>query len=300
MKYLQKQLLQKLIALRPEILDVTDLTHRRHLLSNAFTTVSDNYKGSIAINFNHHIDRILAASDYNIDNLISFLKETIDSPFDDLTMNDGEGDNFDNRFGTETNLIYEQLEMPEEISEDRMKLSSRFHPTPIRTFRYILNTLKGHIVDFDHWTFIDIGSGLGRNLLLAAEHSFKRIIGIEISPFLHNKAVANIENYNQKAERRCNIEVLCMNALDYNFPETDTILYFWEPFREITVMEKLMRILEKISGKYRNRFILIFLGHCYLDTIPSLRFQKMDLRLDPQPSTSGKLFAISFYVSCHV
>lgn len=47
-------------------------------------------------------------------------------------------------------------------------------------------------------TFIDIGCGEGRVLLMAAEHGFRKIIGIDLAADLCLTARGNVERY-----RRC-------------------------------------------------------------------------------------------------
>jgi predicted RNA methylase len=42
-------------------------------------------------------------------------------------------------------------------------------------------------------TFVDIGSGKGRALIIAAEYAFKRIIGVEYSPSLATICRRNLE-----------------------------------------------------------------------------------------------------------
>jgi hypothetical protein len=47
------------------------------------------------------------------------------------------------------------------------------------------------------FTFIDLGSGKGRVLLMAAAYGFKRIIGVEFMPELHRVAEENIRKYTE-------------------------------------------------------------------------------------------------------
>ena len=46
---------------------------------------------------------------------------------------------------------------------------------------------------YEGFTFVDLGSGKGRVLLLAALRPFRRVIGVEISASLHTRAQANVE-----------------------------------------------------------------------------------------------------------
>lgn len=48
--------------------------------------------------------------------------------------------------------------------------------------RQILDRLP---LDFEEYTFIDLGSGKGRALLIASEYPFRAVVGVELSPKLH-------------------------------------------------------------------------------------------------------------------
>ncbi len=297
MKFLQRKLLAQLETLRDEIVHIDEPSSRKEKLLAAFATVESGFDGGIATNFREHVDQILAAAGYDIDNLISFLQRSIDLPFDLATLEDKNAAVFDTQYGTETNLIFEQLELPEEVSLERMKYSSRFHPTPVKVFRRALNILQAHIPCFDQWILIDIGSGLGRNLLLANEYPFKRIIGIEISAFLCGKAIENIERYNQRTTHPCLAEVVCRNVLEYDFPENDTILYFWEPFKENIIMEQLLQVLDQKAKEHKTRFILVFMGNCYVEAIASSSFLPIEITFEPEITETGKLVRLTFFAN---
>jgi len=51
--------------------------------------------------------------------------------------------------------------------------------------------------DYSDYAFIDLGSGKGRMLFLAAEHPFLRITGVEFAVELHQRTLRNIERYNR-------------------------------------------------------------------------------------------------------
>lgn len=66
----------------------------------------------------------------------------------------------------------------------RDRLLGRFHspyqPTEPALFKEMLESLN---IDFQEFTFIDIGSGKGRALLMAADYPFRHILGVELLPF---------------------------------------------------------------------------------------------------------------------
>jgi SAM-dependent methyltransferase len=99
------------------------------------------------------------------------------------------------------------------------------------------------------YTFLDIGSGKGRGLLVASEYHFKKVIGIELNPTLATIARQNVAAWNaahaadSTAPVLAPIEVLEQDALDYDFPRTPTLLFLFHPF-EAPVLQQLLKNIE--------------------------------------------------------
>jgi SAM-dependent methyltransferase len=116
-------------------------------------------------------------------------------------------------------------------------LNSPYQPIPAEEFRAIMDSLA---VDFRQFTFIDIGSGKGRALLLATEYGFRRIIGIELLPELDRVARENV----QKLRVKANIELVCADATEFSFPVEPTVVFFFNPLPESS-LRRLVRNIEE-------------------------------------------------------
>ena len=106
------------------------------------------------------------------------------------------------------------------------------------------NVVPAALQDF---TFIDLGSGKGRVLLMACEHPFKRIIGMEFLPELNRVAQKNIAEYSSDRQQCRQIESICMDARNFQFPDDPLVVYLFNPFSESTfaqVLENLRRSIE--------------------------------------------------------
>src|SRR5271166_6630819 len=68
-------------------------------------------------------------------------------------------------------------------------LNSPYQPTDPALFHEMLESLN---IDCREFVFVDIGSGKGRVLLMAADYPFQRVIGVELLPELHRVAQANL------------------------------------------------------------------------------------------------------------
>ncbi len=80
-------------------------------------------------------------------------------------------------------------------------------------------------------TFVDIGSGMGRVVLIASRLPFKQVVGVEISPALHEVARENLATYDRALQRCSDVRLVRADAADYAFPRGELALYLYNPFR---------------------------------------------------------------------
>jgi hypothetical protein len=122
---------------------------------------------------------------------------------------------------------------------------SAYQPTEPALFHEMLAAL--HIA-FEDFTFIDVGSGKGRTLLMASDYPFRRIVGVELLPELNRVAEANLQKYKSEAQRCFQLESCCTDARQYLFPVEPVVLYLSNPLPRAglgQVIDSLERSLEK-------------------------------------------------------
>lgn len=120
---------------------------------------------------------------------------------------------------------------------------SPYQPTDPALFREMLAALA---IDFREFTFVDIGSGKGRTLLLAAEYPFRRIVGVELIAELHRAAEENIAAWRAQSPARlpAAIEALRLDAREFVFPVAPLVLYLFNPLPE-TGLRQVLQNLER-------------------------------------------------------
>jgi hypothetical protein len=110
---------------------------------------------------------------------------------------------------------------------------SPYQPTDPALFREMMAALP---IDFRQFTFIDIGSGKGRTLLMASEYPYRKIVGVELIAELHRAAEENVSGYHDRSDqdvsRQAVIETVCMDASEFVFPETPLVVYLFNPLPE--------------------------------------------------------------------
>jgi len=132
-------------------------------------------------------------------------------------------------------------------------LHSPYQPTDPALFHGLLAELK---IDFRKFVFVDIGSGKGRVLLMAAEYPFRRIIGIELLPALHRIAEENIRKY-KSASRQCfEIEALCDDAREFRFPPDPLVVYLFNPLPEAGLRELLSNLEGSLQQTPRPVYVI--------------------------------------------
>ena len=130
---------------------------------------------------------------------------------------------------------------------------SPYQPTEPSLFHEMLRALE---LDFSQFTFIDVGSGKGRTLLMAADYPFKHIVGVEIFPELHAIAEANIRSYGSARQKCFSIESLCQDARSFIFPGGPLLLYLFNPLPEAGLAIMLNRVEQALSDNWREVYVL--------------------------------------------
>jgi len=114
------------------------------------------------------------------------------------------------------------------------------------------------ISDMSKYTFIDMGSGKGRMLFVAAEYPFQRVLGVEYATELHEQAKANIGKYRHKKQRCQNIASILANAAEFEFPPGNLVVYLFNPFG-LQVMTKMLQNLGQAVRKEQGHIVVLLM-----------------------------------------
>jgi SAM-dependent methyltransferase len=124
-------------------------------------------------------------------------------------------------------------------------------------------------------TFIDLGCGKGRAVLLASEYPFAQVIGVEIAPQLHRIAVENAARYAaaRLAEeiRVAPMSILLEDAARYRFPAGPLVVYLYHPFCR-PVLDKVLRNLGRSLAEEPRDAAVIYINHELRDALDHAPF----------------------------
>ncbi|MGA2358144.1 MAG: class I SAM-dependent methyltransferase [Terriglobales bacterium] len=130
---------------------------------------------------------------------------------------------------------------------------SPYQPTDPTLFQEMIASLP---IAFDQFTFVDLGSGKGRTLLMASEYPFRRIVGVEILFELHRAAEENIRDYRSPTQRCVQIESILADACEFELPEERLVLYLFNPLPERALSEVLQRLEKSLKRAPRPVWVV--------------------------------------------
>jgi SAM-dependent methyltransferase len=148
----------------------------------------------------------------------------------------------------------------------RDRLLGQFHssyqPTEPAAFHEMLDMLQQSpppdqtVLNFGDFTFIDLGSGKGRTLLMASDYPFRRIIGVELLRSLHQIAQQNLRQYKSELQKCFALESICADATAFPFPDDPLVVYLFNPFPESGMRRVFVNLERCLRSHPRPVYVL--------------------------------------------
>lgn len=114
-----------------------------------------------------------------------------------------------------------------------------YWPTDTPSFQRLVDAVAEHLPGS---TFVDLGSGKGRTLMLAAQRPFARVVGVEFSAKLCAIAERNVAIFRASQPQSPPITTECADAAVWTFPPGPLVVYLFDPFG-LPVMEPMVENL---------------------------------------------------------
>lgn len=150
-------------------------------------------------------------------------------------------------------------------------LNSSYQPIESDLFQEMLNSLG---IDYTRFTFIDIGSGKGRPLLMASEYPFQRIIGVELLPELNRIALENIRSFPSARQRCAFIQAIAGDATRFLFPAEPLVVFMFHPLPE-SGFRKVLANLERAAADHAHPVWLIYANPLFEAIVLDGTFRKV-------------------------
>ena len=151
------------------------------------------------------------------------------------------------------------------------KLNNHYAPTYYSVIKESFRSIK----DRNKLTFIDVGCGKGKVLLVASDFGFKEIIGIELSKKLLITCKINLNNYKKLKVKKKSIKLININATKYKITN-ENVFYFFDPFSKIILDNFLKKILESFK-KNKRKIYIIFANPPKQNKLLNSKFKKIKI-----------------------
>jgi SAM-dependent methyltransferase len=163
-----------------------------------------------------------------------------------------------------------------------------------RRWRETLPGVSGRI---EAYSFVDVGAGKGRALLLAAELPFRKIIGVELSEELARIAQKNVARWNRFFRPNAKkIRVVREDAEKFQWPRTPLLVYLYNPFA-CSLVAQMAEGLAAAAASGSGLVDLLYVNPTCTDTLTSqglfvrlwtgrITMEQADQQADPYGTTS--------------
>jgi len=181
----------------------------------------------------------------------------------------GAADPFDDKYGTDTTGIIGVGSL--DIPEDQMEHSMHYGPIGEDEF---METVNSFSLRHEELSFIDIGSGKGRALLLASFFPFRKIIGVEISEMLHDAAVRNIKIFKDKRQKCTDLVAICEDGSTFEIPNEPLLIFLCNPFDD-HVMHLVVSHIEDSLKTHPRKIYIWYVKPCYRSALDGSKLLKI-------------------------
>jgi SAM-dependent methyltransferase len=170
------------------------------------------------------------------------------------------GQRFDAERGVATEALLFLGDLDPEAIGPNIVHATHYEPTPVGD----LAPLLAHVpFALERATFVDIGAGMGRAVLLAAAYPFRQVIGIEVSPALFEIARDNLGRP-ASVPRRCrDVRVVRADAANWRFPRGNLVAYLYNPFDGTL----LGTVLDRLAAEPRREVALLYHTPVYREVV---------------------------------
>ena len=109
-------------------------------------------------------------------------------------------------------------------------------------------------------TFVDLGAGMGRAVLLASELGFKAVVGVELHPALAATARKNVRLWGAAGRERGPMRIVEGDAVDFALPEGPVLVFLFNPFGA-AVLRRLLKGWRKVLAGRAETVDLLYLNN---------------------------------------
>ncbi len=167
-----------------------------------------------------------------------------------IVLNTIEDSLFDWRYGTETGRAVDSNQLDAALANREHAV--RYKATKARPFLALLRHLRLP----QGSTFVDVGSGKGRVLLLAAQQGFKRVVGVEFSAPFCGQARRNLEIFSKQVQPLSPVEVVQADITRHEWRGDENVFFLYNPFDSVILAQFVERLKQSLAAHPRPVWLI--------------------------------------------
>ena len=105
------------------------------------------------------------------------------------------------------------------------------------------------VAAMQEFTFLDLGAGMGRAVLLASELPFKAVMGVELHPELDRIARRNLSAWRKAGRARAPMKMICGDAVEFVWPPGPCLAFLFNPFGAVVMRRLLKQMRKSFKGR---------------------------------------------------
>jgi SAM-dependent methyltransferase len=164
---------------------------------------------------------------------------------------------FDLAYAVDTSGLIEGQNLP--TPHPNAFWSTAYYAIAPSIFDQLIQELEFRLApDWSAFTFLDLGSGKGRALMLASRLPFRAILGVEISPELARICRRNLLGFSAPWQQCRALEAREGDVTSFDLPSTPLVIYLYHPFAAPTLEAFLGNLERSLQNDAREILLLYF------------------------------------------
>jgi SAM-dependent methyltransferase len=161
---------------------------------------------------------------------------------------------FDTAFGTDTGGLVWGESLQEPQNRDAAYWATGYYGISPSAFTRAMERLDLPWADF---SFVDVGCGKGRAMLLALRFPFRQVLGVELSPALAAVAQSNLRRF-QAPWRVTGVcaSAIAGDATEFPLPDGPVVLFMYHPFAAPVMKRFLAHVAAAAHAEARDMYLL--------------------------------------------
>jgi predicted RNA methylase len=117
------------------------------------------------------------------------------------------------------------------------------------------------VAPIDQFTFVDLGAGMGRAMLLAAGFPFRKVVGVELNPTLARIARKNRSLWRAQQSPLAPMRVVCGDAVEFKLPQGPCVAFLFNPFGAPVMKRLLANWAATLTERADAQLDLLYVNH---------------------------------------